>query len=152
MGCGTPESRASRIPSPPWNSDPNLRNHAIPAKEAIVDLDGRVTTLEGSSGGGGDYTVVTYSSSDNLAVDDFALIDTTGGSVTMTLPAATGNGGKRIIVSGKHGSWSGTLTVQRAGSDSIIFAGGATASSHVISSPGRNEYISDGSSKWYHIT
>lgn len=85
------------------------------------------------------YTLVPSS-------DDTCLADATSTAFTVTLPAASGNGGKKFTIK-KIDSTSNIVTIARAGSDTIDGATSALLSLQYESVT----LVSDGSAAWYII-
>lgn len=61
-------------------------------------------------------TINTYAVNTTLGDDDAVAVANSGGTLTFTLPDATVNEGQEITI---YNRGAGTLTVQRAGSDTI---------------------------------
>ena len=76
--------------------------------ERLADLVRRMQRTQGR---------LVSSATTLTAGDDLVLVDTTGGSVTVTLPSAEQHAGKRFDV--KKMTAANTCTVQRSGSDTI---------------------------------
>lgn len=96
------------------------------------------------------YGIATKTTTYSALVSD-DLILCSGSAFTVTLPAASGIGGKVICVRKTDSSLSNIITVARASSDTIegdSSAGGATSTT--LNTLGEEvEFISDGTSKWY---
>lgn len=83
------------------------------------------------------------------STDDDVVCNASGGSFTLTLPDAAANAGKVYKIYRKDATFANTLTVARAGSDTLSF-NNTTATSYILYTV--NEYIeiqSDGTSTWY---
>jgi hypothetical protein len=76
------------------------------------------------------------------------MCDSTGGAITLTLPAALGNGGVMYIFK-DVGLAAGTnpITIQRAGSDTIIDTSSVTSKA-INTNGARAVFVSNGVSKW----
>jgi hypothetical protein len=87
-----------------------------------------------------------------LNTDDFILWTLTdGNNNTATLPACSGNSGKKFIIKLAATTASfNTLTVSRAGSDTITLADGTTGATSIVFYTGGETYelVSDGTSVW----
>lgn len=93
---------------------------------------------------GGALQYVTKSSNATLTASErLAFVDSSGGNVTITLPAAN-TIQANTIVSVARTSASNTVTVQRGGSDSLD-GGTSTTISGIYA---RKDFISDGTSAW----
>jgi len=73
------------------------------------------------------------------------------GNVVLTLPAANARGtDKSQTVTIKNLKTSGTLTLQRAGTDSLYLYGGTTAQTNTTISAGvMMQVLSNGNNEWY---
>jgi hypothetical protein len=73
------------------------------------------------------------------------------GDVVLTLPAANARGtDKSQTVTIKNLKTSGTLTLQRAGTDSLFLYGGTTAQTNTtISTGAMMQVLSNGNNEWY---
>ena len=82
-----------------------------------------------------------------LGTDSIIACDSSGGAFAMTLPAATSRRPIRFI---KTTSDVTAITINRAGSDTIVFDG-STANTSVVLYTVNEEYllVPDGTSKWY---
>lgn len=93
------------------------------------------------------YTVPGANGADRLV----GQVGTLSASRTVTLPAASGRAGQRLIILDESGSvtWANNIVITRAGSDAIYGTNGNSATSIRIWVPyGGVELISDGSAKW----
>lgn len=93
------------------------------------------------------YTVSGANGADRMV----GQVGTLSASRTVTLPAASGRAGQRLIILDESGSvtWSNNIVITRAGSDAIYGTNGNSATSIRIWVPyGGVELISDGSAKW----
>jgi len=97
-------------------------------------------------GGGSGLSPLPISSNTTLTPGCLALVDTTGGAVTVTLPSPALEGGLAIVVQDVGGSaLANNITVARFGSEKI----NGQASSKVLSTAyGRLTFYSNGTD-WY---
>lgn len=109
----------------------------LPAVNSLVDPSYLVPTAAKT----GPYTAVAR---------DLVLVDTTGGSVTITLP--TGASAGALVGIRRTSAGSNTVTVQRGGSDTIA-VGTGTATSITLTLQDRTVILqSNGSGSWTPIT
>jgi hypothetical protein len=121
-------------------------------RERLRDSDGGLTKLllgdgpptVANAGIGGDVmNVVTKSSNYTAVANDFVLVDSTSGPVTITIPSAAANANKRISVK-KISSDANMVTLARSGSDLLEFDTSITFSDRGVAV----DLISDGASSW----
>lgn len=113
----------------------------------------------GSIGGGGGFqwTVRSYTSSQSLAAYDFVLCDGSAVSANcdFTVPAASSNSGKEIIVRVENHPLLYTVQLVRSGSDTFRAMDAGTGAATTLAFGGSTvtktwQLISDGSSRWYY--
>lgn len=73
---------------------------------------------------------------------------TSTSAITATLPAASGDLRDVIII---KASGTSAITLNRAGSDTIVAGAGAAGTSATIAASTQARFLSDGVSKWYRI-
>jgi hypothetical protein len=125
------------------------RNFTI--RERLRDSDGGLTKLLLGNGpptvanaGSGDYmNVVEKSSSYSAVANDFVLVNSSAGPVTITIPASSANANKRITVK-KVSSDGNMVTLARTGSDLLEFDTSITFDDQGVSV----DLIADGISSW----
>ena len=106
--------------------------------------DGPASVGNVGTGGGDDMNVVTKTSNYTASANDFVLVDSSAGPVTITIPLASANANKRISVK-KISSDSNMVTVTRSGSDHLEISDTTlTFDTQGVSI----DLISDGVSKW----
>jgi hypothetical protein len=121
-------------------------------RERLRDSDGGLTKLLLGNGPatvanagtfGDDMNVVEKSSNYSAVANDFVLVDSSAGPVTITIPAASANANKRISVK-KVSSDGNMVTLARTASDLLEFDTSITFDDKGVSV----DLISDGISSW----
>jgi hypothetical protein len=105
--------------------------------------NGPPTVTNTGTGGGDDMNVVEKSSNYTAVANDFVLVDSSSGPVTITIPLAGSNANKRISVK-KVSSDGNLVTLARTGADELEFDTSITFDDQGVSV----DLISDGISSW----
>ncbi len=114
-----------------------------------VDAKGRITAASNGSGGGaGTWTwTATKTANYNAAIGEAVKVDPTSGSFTVTLPASSGNAGKKVFVKQVVGIIPlNTVSVAPPGGENLD----GTGSSVSVGSAGYDAqvYTTDGTNWW----
>lgn len=125
--------------------DANLTGTPTATTAAPGDSSTRVATTAFVAGEAG-FTNQTFSGSGNVAAArrTLVLVDASGGNITLTLPAANAAGGPMDIRFVRTDGTANTVTVNRAGADTID---GDTAIP--LYPADRLDLVADGNTKWY---
>lgn len=110
-------------------------------QDVTVDAHGHVTSMTAADvGGGSSWTTTTVTADTTLSDNDEALVDSSGGTVTVTLP--TPSNGVRVRV--LRTTSANSVTIGRSGTENI----NRTASDLSLNDLESVELVSDGTDWW----